>query len=490
MSWWNSFQCFNRIYFLNRWVQVVLFLLFLASVNYLALRYFTRIDLTQDHRYALSAETRAYLESLDQPLDIIVTIPKESPRPEERSLYNYIERLLDEYRFHSRKDGRFQISVDYVDVYKDLERAQLLAREYGLEQANSVLVATEGNQRIIRPDELIRFEELEPVAFTGESALTSAIIEVARAEPIRLAFLTGHNETQPEDTTPRGLSELTRELKLRNVQVEMLDLSRTGQVPDGVSVVALADPQGPLLKSEIEALRDYLLNRAGCLLIWLRPGANTGMRSLLAEWGAFLPMERIVETDPAFREPSGSQLIRNFAQHPVSDSLIRNQTFLIAGATRPVIPIEAVPPDERLTVTPLLASSGASWTTPYREGALPSTFAVETDRRGPIPLAVVAERSAASQLGIDVPGGRLAVFGVADLFANSRVTNLGNSSLFFNTLNWMLDRDRLLAIPPRPVDRYQFTLSNQELRHIAFAFFALPLVIALLGFLVSWIRKS
>ena len=109
---------------------------------------------------------------------------------------------------------------------------------------------------------------------------------------------------------------------------------------------------------------------------------------------------------------------------------------------------------------------------------------------GPVPLAVASERKASSQLGIKVPGGKLVVFGSPDLFSNKNISSLGNVSLFFNTLNWMLEKDQLLIIPPRPVETYQLVISQDQLRRVGLLFLAVPGVVALLGFVVYWVRQS
>ena len=112
------------------------------------------------------------------------------------------------------------------------------------------------------------------------------------------------------------------------------------------------------------------------------------------------------------------------------------------------------------------------------------------DVRGPVPLAAVVERRASSQLGIRVPGGRLILFGSPDLFSNQRVSSLGNVNLFFNTINWLLDWERMLVIPPRQIESYRVSLSQSDLLRVAFFYLAIPAAIALLGAIVFWVRQT
>lgn len=491
MSKWDSYQFANRLKLGNYWIQVILILSLLTGFNYLAMRHFLRIDLTENHRYALSPETRAYLRELDRPVRIYVTIPQNSPRQDEQVLYRYTSQLLQEYVYQSRGENGFLIDLEYIDIFTDLAKANSLAREFGLNQANTLLVVAGNRQRVIRPDEILTFSEMKPVAFKGEATITSAIMEVTQEQSPTVYFLQGHQESIPEDTAPRtGLSQITGELQLRNFEIRQLDLTAVTSVPEDAALLVIADPKGPLLTSELDKIRVWMNDHAGNVMIWIRPGVQTNLFPLISEWGIRLSDQVVIETDPGFKEAKGTLLVRNFAEHPITDSLIANQTFLLTSWSRPVFPVPPEPADERLSFVPIFATSAKSWSeSTYRTGEVPE-FNPETDIAGPVPIAVAAERKASSQLGIKVPGGRIAVFGSPDLFTNQNIASLGNVTLFFNTINWMLERDNFLIIPPRPIESYQLVISRDQLNKVGLLFLAVPGALALLGFLVHWIRQS
>ena len=60
------------------------------------------------------------------------------------------------------------------------------------------------------------------------------------------------------------------------------------------------------------------------------------------------------------------------------------------------------------------------------------------------------------------------VFGSGDLPANSRIDQ-GNFAIFLNAVNWCVDRDRQLSIPPRPVERFQLSLSAADFARLRYA---------------------
>ena len=113
------------------------------------------------------------------------------------------------------------------------------------------------------------------------------------------------------------------------------------------------------------------------------------------------------------------------------------------------------------------------------------------DLKGPVSIVVVSERSVSSDLGIDIPGGRLVVFGSSELITNSRLTILGNFTLFLNTINWSLDRNNLLSIDPKPIQKLHITLSQEEMTKLRLAILLiLPGCCALFGTFVYWLRRT
>lgn len=491
MPWIETFQAQNRIKRIYRFAQILLSILFIALLNYLSMNHFARFDLTHQHQYSLSPESRAYLRDLDQPVHFIVTIPENSPREEERTLLRYVDNLLREYSYHSRAEDGPLITVEKVDIYKNHRRADELQRQFGLTQANTVIVQSPARHRFLRPEDIMTFHQDKPTVFKGERAFTSAILEVIQDTAAKIYFLTGHGEMSPQDVSPqRGLSELATELQARNIRVETLDLTKRTKVPDDAGLLVLGDPQGPLLSSEQQKLRSYLNENAGRLMIWIGPGRSHGISALLRDWGIQAEDMIILEQGSDYIEGTGKTLIRQFAEHPVTQSLILNQTFLVSGLTRPIRPDPTAAYDDRRIVTPLMGSSAQSWArkTSVLSQSTPR-FEPASDLRGPVPIAIASERRSASQLGINIQGGRLLVFGSSDLFSNQQLASLGNIQLFFNSLNWMLDRDQLLAIPPRNIETYQLTASRSELRRITLWFISPAASVALMGFLVFWIRK-
>jgi hypothetical protein len=106
-------------------------------------------------------------------------------------------------------------------------------------------------------------------------------------------------------------------------------------------------------------------------------------------------------------------------------------------------------------------------------------------------VLVVSERvGVRDNLPFSVRGGKVVVFGTGDMITNARLDQ-SSFAVFLNTVNWAVDRDRMLNIPSRPVERFEISLSAADFTRLRYAlFFVLPGGAILLGLLVYWTRRA
>lgn len=488
----DQFALSNRLRGLHVFFQIILAMLFFGGLNYVAMKHFKRYDLSQNRFFSLSPETQGYIHSLDKPVHFIVTIPANSSDPSEQLLFDYVENLLTEYAYEAREANVDKLlTVEYVEVDKNRNRARELVNQYGIDQENVVLVANEENFRVITPSEILEFQDSKPTVFKGEQIFTTALVELSASETPTIYFTVGHGEMRLDDVSPqRGLSQLAIELHVRNFDLGALDLSQVNAVPENADAVVVVDPMGPFLPSEQEKLRSYLHDRAGRMLLLTSPGKEIGLDELLFDWGLRTDDMLVLEQGSDFKESTGSYLIRQFAQHPITNPISENQVPLVSGAMKPMRPDLGAPIDDRLHIVPLMGSSKQSWAEQsYRSGQSPQ-FDPAVDLPGPVVIGSVAERRSSTQLEIDIPGGRIVALGTGDLFSNRHLSNaLGNQLFFISTMNWMLERDQVLALPPLPIENYRITVSRAQFQRLAMFYLIVPGITGLIGLAVLWFRK-
>jgi hypothetical protein len=474
----------------NRALQIVLGLCLLLAVNFLASKYFGRVDLTETGSYTLAPESKAYIRGLENPVEIIVTIPEDPEVAELMQIHNLLRKLLREYEAAGRQNGGEIIRVEFVDIYRQRKRAQELSNKYQLSQENIILVASEGQSREIRQADLFEVAEGEISGFRGEKAITSAIIDVASTQTDTIYFLTGHGEMRLDDVDPlRGLSQLENFLRERGYALAALDLTAGKPVPEDADLVVIPSPQASLLPEEVEALRRYMSERNGRIIATLDPGRRHGMDDLFYDWGILVDDRVVVDPGPDFRSQGGDLVIRRFAEHPITQLLVDYQITALFGQPRPVRTDPASLQNEQLRVMQFIGSSEQSWGERDYRNQDPIVFDEGRDLPGPISIAALSTRSASSELGIHIPGGRMIVFGNSDFIANNRLRAFGNRTLFFNSINWALTKNNLLNIATRPLESYQVVMSQSDLNRLLIYYACVPAGVAFLGFFVFFIRR-
>ncbi len=488
----KDFTYYRWINALNTALQGVLALLLFAGGMHLASKYFWRTDLTENHRYSLSAETLSYLENLETPVKVIVTLSSEGVTDELDPVYQDVRALLREYEYAVRNNSKASFDVEFVNIFQQRKQAQLIAQEYGVEQENLIIFATEDKQRIVFPNELYQTRDRKRKNFRGEQVFTSAVLDISREEQNTIYFITGHGEMRFDDTDPnRGLSQLGDALKQRNFVLRNLDLTEVDQVPEDADLLMLLSPRSALLSREEELLRRYLSNEAGKLIAMIDPGRRHGLGELFYEWGILLDDVVILDTGPDSLAGGGDLVLHRYGDHPITRSLYENRLRLITGLSRSARPDPGRALDDSLSVKPLVFTSDTSWgERSYRQDKN-FVYDPESDLEGPLSIATVSERQIPSQLGINIPGGRVVVFGTSDLISNNRINSLGNLTLFLNSINWMIDHDGMTNIPPRPIDDLQLVLTRENINHLRLTLLGiLPGIVALSGIIIYWVRRK
>lgn len=487
-----TFRAVRWIRTLNLFAQAVLFVTLFAGLNYLAVHYAWRFDLTENRSHSLSPETISYLKKLTRPVRIIVTLTENSDNPEIAQAYRDVSGLLREYGYATAGNERGRITTEFIDPFQRRRDAEAL----GIDQPNTIMVVCDGRPRVVKLDELYEVRDQQKQGFRGERALTAAILDVSSPTKKKIYFLTGHGEMALDDVSPeRGLSALEAELTSRNFAVDSLDLAQSPRIPDDAAVIVVAGPQGRFDAIEQELLRQYLSNRAGRLLIMTAPGYPTGLDDLFYDWGVLVDDVLVYDNSAAGQSETGDLILPALAQHPVTQSLLNYKIPLRFGPSRSVRPDPGRTLDPNLEVTPLVATSEQAWgERNYRERGAPA-YNAGVDLPGRVTVVTASERRTARKIkDIDtfsIPSGRLVTYGSADWIANGRLGVIGNLSFFMSAINWTTDRDTELNVPARPISKFQLALTREQLQRLRYSLlFVLPGLAAALGIVVYWTRRN
>ncbi|MBC2603058.1 GldG family protein [Puniceicoccus vermicola] len=490
----DDFRRTNRWRRLNAFLQVLLCISLIAAINHLGSGHFERRDLTQDRKFSLSPETEAYLSSVEKPVDIYIIIPDIETDETNRRVLRDLRKLLSNIQLFSDTDGNGNINVEFIDVFRQRNRAREILGRYNISTQNSILITSGNRLKQISIDSLYTFEEGKMRSFRGESEFLSAILQVTRQSNSVVYFLVGQGEFDLDSVDPlKGLSRLNSFLQERGFSVEAIELTNYARIPEDAGAVVITAPATRFREREASLLRDYLSEENGSLLALLEPGETTGLEELALEWGIRIDDRIVVDVGPDFQSATGDLIIRDFTDHPVGNFLRNMGVTVLFGLPRPILPApeEARNPDT-LKLETILLSSQQSWAESELRPGSTISFDEGADLKGPVPIAVASQRQAETSFDFDlsaVQGGRILVIGNADFITNSRIDAFGNRLLFLSALNWCMDQGSEINIAAKDIRGYMIILSQTELRNLLLWLITPAAALALIGILVAIIRR-
>jgi len=510
-------------------------------VNYFGWKYWKRFDWTSSRIYTLSEKSRAVVADLDQDVEAVVFMTPGSqlyvPVTELLARYQAASsrikvRVIDPDR--NPAEARRLLDEHQVRNLSSVVLASSDGERRVIEEADLAEYDYSGMQMGEGPQ--IR-------EFLGEQLFTGAMLELVERRKPKILFTTGHGESAPDDVSPRGLSQAQELLGRDNFEVETWGTLGQGRVPDGTDLVVVAGPQVALLEPELELLTRYLLD-GGRVLLLLDPvvGAGGLERSGFGPWlegyGVRLGEDIVVDpTNPLPFYSAETFFANEYLDHPITEALEDASYPVVFSLARSVGALERGE-DPEITVTEIVRSSPDAW----GETDLARLDAVardDNDTAGPVGLGVAVELDAGAggaeadgdgsltviddEEEADAPAaasaapaaeedaaaaaanaaaiegapvapaaaadesgppraGRLVVFGDSDFASNAQLAAVGNPTLLLNTLNWLVERENLLEIPPKKAEQIQLNLTRADLSTIyLLVLLALPLASVVAG---------
>ncbi len=203
--------------------------------------------------------------------------------------------------------------------------------------------------------------------------------------------------------------------------------------------------------------------------------AKTNLEGWLARYGIKAGQDIVV--DPTATLPffgPETIFIKNYGEHPVTKAFAGAQVPVLTSLVRSM----AAGTAPGVKVTDLMRTSPAGWGETDL-AHLERAGKDAADVAGPVAVGVVAESAATA------PGKkamRLAAFGDSDFATNQLLqANQPNALLLANTLNWLVERESLIGIPPKKTEQVRLTLGPEEIHRVYLVAFLLPILSVILG---------
>ena len=469
-------------------VSVLLAVVIFAFVNSLARRYYWRRDVSFRRYYALSPKTKKMLGRLDADIEAISFFQKS------HELFDDVVNLLEEYEYEAFRNEDLTLKVRIVDPDRDMDEAARLAREYDITRGN-IVVFVSGSRRIcLEAKDIDEYQavvtqhgtaEKQRAAFGGERAFSSAILNLVQEKKPVVYFLCGHGEHSIEDHGRQsGYSDIAKTVRRDCLDVKELVISREQGVPEDCAALVIAGPDKPLPRFELDVISKYL-DTNGRVLLMLDPATTTGLEGLLMRWGIQLSQDVVV--DPSQTHTGTELVVMDYGNHDLVRGLRGVQTAFYMP--RSILPITGPHASDRPKVTVLVANSEKGWAEMDLNES-PAKFDSKVDRRGPVPVAVVVERGSADDIELGVKPTCMVVVGDSSFVSNGWLRRgHGNQSFFMCALNWLVEREELIAVGPKPTSILELGMnSGQQRKALLVVVLAIPGAVAVLGGLV-WVRR-
>jgi ABC-type uncharacterized transport system involved in gliding motility auxiliary subunit len=474
----------------NALIATLSMLVILGLLNFLAVRYTGRLDLTENQLFTLAPQTQQVVSGLEQPLKVWVFTSEITPRDRE---------LLESYRRQSS-----QFSFEIVDPTAQ----PTVAQQFEVKNAGDVFVE-------VPPARKQFVQTLNAQERLSEVKLTNTIERVLSGRTIPVYFLQGHGE-RPLDEGRGAITQAVKSLGDKNYVVKPLNLAEARDFPTDARVVVVAGPRKPLLAPEVAAIESFV-SRGGNLLLLIDPNTDPNVKPLLAPWGVLLD-ERIVIDASGTGQQIGlgpaDALVTQYGNHPIAQEFRNVPSFY--SLARPV-DVDAKP---GVTNTPFLYTSDRAWAESDFK-TRPLSFDPKVDRQGPFTLGIALSRAVtppvaaspsptptatptaapsptpqptssptpASPIGTSKES-RLVVIGNSTFMTDGAFGQVINGDVFVNSVGWLSQQDQpALSISPKDPKNRRITLSNEQ--SALLGWFALG-ILPLLGFVtagVIWWRR-
>jgi ABC-2 type transport system permease protein len=486
---------------LQRWIQLGLFALVAVHVTWFGFRHAERRDWTAGRVYSLSDRAREILSSLEERVDVRVVVPSTIGAGRPNPLAQELREVLTRMTAASPK-----LRVRFIDPDRDRQEAEQLVADWGLggrDLADGVVLVRAGQGANLRkhhlwPNDLVVYATGADVQatgprvkeFRGEEALLGAFVRVSDPVDLSVCVTQGHGEPRIDNLEPfAGYAHLRDLLVNAHIDVRVAALDGSAELGE-CDVLLVAGPSGLLPRKHVEAIERYaeaggdLLVLSGAVIV---PGATElaqhGLEPLLSRYGVRLGNRVVLDPHEmpgaapllAFTIDDGwgeHRSVRSLVGRAISFILVREILLQPAEESRAEILVEV---GEQAWAEADIAG--------LRAGE-PPVFDDAEDRRGPIPVAVAAER-----------GGSRMVVVASDQFAlnaylRDDVAYDHGRDLVLNAIGWLTDRDVLLGIRPREREHVKLVLMPEQLQRMTLVcLIGLPGFGIALGLLVLWRRR-
>ncbi|UCF67541.1 MAG: GldG family protein [Acidobacteriota bacterium] len=448
-------------------------------LNFFAVRYRERWDLTRARVFSLHPVTMRVLDSIDREVDVFALFSEREPLAARA-----VEGLYETFKFYTPT-----MSLTVADP----QRRPDLMQELGV-RGTQLTVVRSGERVVAFPD--------PGDATEREAQLAAALREVTRDTDKVIYWIYGHGERPLEAEGELGYQVLQRELASSFYRVETLSLGPGQSVPEDASLLIIADPQDPIQESELAAYDAYL-RRGGSILALTdvdmkqRTSDENPLAPLLARWGIRALAGVAIDARPeklGEYEDTWTVLGEQYGRHE-SVAALRGKRTVYIGA-RPLQFFQVLEDQQIFHHVMVRAGRGVYAETDLERaasGRAGDSVAMAEAAEDPPILGIAAFRRFEPRPGETHAGtqARFVVFGDADFLNNAQLPQRANDDLALNVVNWITGEELLIRREgERQMGKTAVTIEPPRMRRVRLGLVLEPVVVLLIGGVIWFLRRS
>jgi ABC-type uncharacterized transport system involved in gliding motility auxiliary subunit len=450
-------------------ISIVIVTALLISLNIAASYFNVRLDLSRDKLYSITEESTKILNDIKNPTKIYAFY-------EPGKVDAVIKIILDMYSAQSDK-----ISVKYFDPETNPALVQKYSKLEKTVEYGSIVVESEKRYKLISSYELVNtsIDELGQAkadSFAAEQQLTNAITYVNSDKEQILYTLVGHQEKEVSE-------ELKRQLYAENYIIKELNLLQSSSKLNKEDLLIIISPMKDLSSEEAEKIKKFLSEGGrAAFFIDITQDLTPNIQEVLWSYGIKTQNHLVIEGDAQYIADQPAALLPEIKDHVILNAIKANKLPIYMPVSQGIEEIKEK--KKSIKIEALLSTTSNSWA----KTRVDTTFDKEEgDIEGPINVAVAVtdeEASLNKKTKLIVVGS--STFVDSDINTMTKGTNI---DFAMNCLNWLQDREEGIAIRPKNLASFNFTINEfQKLIISGTVVILIPLTVFIIGFIV-WVKR-
>ncbi|MBR4096104.1 MAG: GldG family protein [Oscillospiraceae bacterium] len=449
-------------------------------------------DITPNSDFEISEETKDYLASLNENVEICTTVDELVFKTSENRYYRQAYEVLKKYEFNSDK-----ITVNFVDMTTNPTYVEKYKKYYdGTINDSSIIIFNEDTKRIkvLSTSDLFNTEvnyyyfQEQIVSSKAEQTLTSAIMYITDPEPKTAVYLNVMTQSVAGENIQSMLNSNGFDLLTVDPLIE--------EIPADADLIVLNAPINDLSPDVINKLYTFMENGGnyGKNMIYLasmEQNETPNIDAFLAEWGIAVKSGVVSDNNQQNLDP-------NYYGYGFASFIEENDyTAGIAAENieAPVVSYYARPIEllfdfsGNVSVISLLntAETGIAITTEMQQ-EYAETGAMPVIEEQAIPMIALSNKY--TFIENEQVLSNLVVFG-SDQMLRSDITSAtyyNNGDYFVSILNKISGKENGIYIVEKDLSGDTFPLTTSQFIVLAIVMFVIPLAVLITG-IVVWVRR-